>query len=608
MAISKHRLGFLVPINLTLATSMGLLIVVAVGVVFWIQWTTAQRNTRELVGQQVNLIAEKILQDLNSQLAPAVHLLDFIARNIEANDFEPKDIERLGALLVTSMAAAPQVFSVSFIDLNYGSVSARRQRDGSVTVVRIEREPDDILAAEIRDSLKSERPFWGNVVFSDGVTVVNRRHPVRQGGQTIGLLASTVSITRISELIDEFGKSVGGTGYVLYGKDRVLAHRTLKTVHKAQSGLQPLVSLGEIDDPVLRALANIIGAPEDVPQAFVGGFERRTIEVGGEGFVSFFRWIDLYGTTPWGIGAWLSTADVDVAQRRLLVAGYVGLVVLLISLAAAVVVGNSIARPIRNITASATKIGDFDLDDIDDLPPSRIKELAEQATAFNTMLAGLRSFETYVPRSLVTRLIREGGGKTIESQDKELTVMFTDIVGFTSISEGQPAGDVAELVNHHFAILGGCVEAEGGTIDKYIGDALMAFWGAPVDQEDTASRACRAATAMKDAVESDNRCRDQMGKTPTRIRIGIHTGPVLVGNIGAPGRVNYTIIGDTVNTCQRIEALGKQFDTGDHATILISDAVVKKLPAGFDTERVGEFELKGKEEQIKVHRLKAWHQ
>ena len=343
--------------------------------------------------------------------------------------------------------------------------------------------------------------------------------------------------------------------------------------------------------------------PENKGIPFAGRFERRGITIGNDKFVTFVHWIDRYGTVPWGVGAWLKSSDVDVAMRRVLQAGYVGIALLLIALIAAVVLGKSVARPVQKITESAAKIGTLDLSEIGELPRNWIKELDEQATAFNTMLTALRSFETYVPKSLVNRLIKKDGGSTVESEERNLTVMFTDIVGFTSMSEGQSAKDVAHMINAHLAILGKCVEDEGGTIDKYIGDALMAFWGAPDAQADTAERACRAAIAMKSALEADNRARAEAGQH--RIRIGIHQGPVLVGNIGAPGRVNYTIIGDPVNTCQRIEALGKEFDEGGDVTILVSGEVARQVGTLFDTERAGDFAVKGREEKVEVYRLSA---
>src|SRR5437899_6455746 len=125
--------------------------------------------------------------------------------------------------------------------------------------------------------------------------------------------------------------------------------------------------------------------------------------------------------------------------------------------------------------------------------------------------------------------------------------MFTDIVGFTAACEKLTAREVAEYINHHLALVAACVEQEGGTIDKFIGDAVMAFWGAPGRIENPAASACRAAVAIQRALAADNKSRIAAGQKPVRVRMGIHIGPVVVGDIGAPNRINYTIVGDVVN-------------------------------------------------------------
>jgi adenylate cyclase len=249
------------------------------------------------------------------------------------------------------------------------------------------------------------------------------------------------------------------------------------------------------------------------------------------------------------------------------------------------------------------KVGTLDFDRVEEIKPSLIREVNNLATAFNKMLGGLRSFETYVPRKLVARLIEEGQAAGAESEERELTIMFTDIVGFTSMCEGMDAKEVAAFINHHLTLLAACVDDEGGTIDKYIGDALMAFWGAPERIENTAPSACRTALAMKRAISSDNMTRAAAGMKPVRLRIGIHTGPLVVGNIGAPSRVNYTVVGDTVNSAQRLEGLGKEVDPDAEVTILISSVTRAQLPVEFKTAAVGSHLVKGKSERIDVYQL-----
>ncbi len=594
-----------IPISLTLAASIGLLVAIAVGVVFWTQWSTAQKNTNELVSQRANLYADQILKELDAQLQPARHQADFIADRIQRGLLDPADTKLFETALISSLAAAPQIISIAFLNTKLLSVSARRTAWNEVRMFRVDRSATPHIVAAYRQTEAAKTGFWGEIIFVDGLTLVNRRVPVRRNGKFIGVVAALISITEVSNLIDKFTKSLGGKGFVLYGRDRVLAHPILRSAHASQSVKTPLVDLRAIDDAVLNALAVRLDDPNDKGMSFAGRFERRDITIGKDQFATFVHWTNAFGGTPWGIGAWLNSRDVDVAQRRVLQAGYIGLALLLLSLVAAVIVAKSVSRPVQKLTEAANKIGSLELSEIGELPHNWIKELDDQASAFNTMLTGLRSFETYVPKSLVNRLIKRAGGAEVVSEEKNLTVLFTDIVGFTTMSEGQSAKDVAAMINEHLAILGKCVEDEGGTIDKYIGDALMAFWGAPDEQADTAERACRAALAMKSGLAIDNHARAAAGKNRIRIRVGIHQGPVLVGNIGAPGRINYTIIGDTVNTAARIEALGKEFDEGDDVTILISGEIARQMGPAFNAEAAGDFSVKGREEKVEVHRLRA---
>jgi len=210
----------------------------------------------------------------------------------------------------------------------------------------------------------------------------------------------------------------------------------------------------------------------------------------------------------------------------------------------------------------------------------------------------------YEPKTLVKRLMGRGEAHDLASVERKVTVLFTDIAGFTGLSETMPAAEIADFLNNHFTLVAKCVEAEGGTVDKYIGDSVMAFWGAPEPQHDHAERACRAALAVSVALKSDNEARSQEGKPPVHMRIGVHTGDVIVGNIGAPGRINYTIVGDTVNTANRLEQLCKEVCAGSpEASILVSGATAAALGPGFAPASVGEHRLRGRHETVEVYRL-----
>jgi adenylate cyclase len=220
-------------------------------------------------------------------------------------------------------------------------------------------------------------------------------------------------------------------------------------------------------------------------------------------------------------------------------------------------------------------------------------------------VTGLRWFETYVPKSLLPILL-ERDEPTLEPKELEVSVLFTDIIGFSHTGERLEAPHLADFLNRHFALLGECIQAEGGTIDKYIGDSVMAFWGAPLPQSDHAERACRAALAIAAHLAADNERRHAKDRPPVRIRLGLHCGTALAGNIGAPGRINYTLVGDTVNVAQRLEQFGKQVDDSVADAIIIASAdFVARIPAEVAREPLGRQLLPGRVTETEVFRLLA---
>jgi class 3 adenylate cyclase len=255
------------------------------------------------------------------------------------------------------------------------------------------------------------------------------------------------------------------------------------------------------------------------------------------------------------------------------------------------------------LARATTAIHTLELTAARPLVGSFFRELDEAIRAYNTLITSLHWFETYVPRHLVKRLMRQGE-KAAALEEREVTVLFTDIADFTGLAERLSASNTAAFLNDHFGLLAACVNSEEGTIDKFIGDSLMAFWGAPELQPDHAARACRAARSIAAAIVSDNRHRRELGMPPVRIRIGIHTGSTIVGNIGAPGRINYTLVGDVVNIAQRIEEIAKECMTGDDETVvLVSEVVLRSVASPCPAQPIGRHVLRGRRGATTVFRL-----
>jgi class 3 adenylate cyclase len=264
------------------------------------------------------------------------------------------------------------------------------------------------------------------------------------------------------------------------------------------------------------------------------------------------------------------------------------------------------ARSIRTITTAAEAIERLEFDQ----PMhrrSRLREIDDAAHSLDKARGALKWFGAYVPQRLVRRLM-EVGEDGVASRRRFVTVMFTDIVEFTPQAEELPEQETAELLNHHFALLGACIEHEHGVIDKYIGDSVMAVWGGLSRMDDHADHAVRAALAIARVIREDNTIRRAAGLPVIRVRIGLHSGPVVVGNIGAPGRVNFTVVGDTVNVAQRFEQLGKIYmQDGEEIVVLVSGATVAavkdRAALGIELPPPQLRRVKGHAQPVEVYRL-----
>ncbi|MFC1705360.1 adenylate/guanylate cyclase domain-containing protein [Planctomycetota bacterium] len=212
-----------------------------------------------------------------------------------------------------------------------------------------------------------------------------------------------------------------------------------------------------------------------------------------------------------------------------------------------------------------------------------------------------RIFQKYVPAEVVAKILNVSEGTRL-SERLTATVLFSDIRSFTSISEGLQAEEVVMFLNDYLQRMVDCVFDEGGIVDKFVGDAVMAVWGAPFPKPDDPLRAVRAAIRMLDEVDSFNRDQRVKGGVEIRIGIGLHTGPLVSGNIGCDKKMEYTVIGDTVNVASRVEGLCKPLKTNLLITQQCRDAA---FAAGgqFDLEAKPPVPVKGKSEKLQVYRV-----
>jgi adenylate cyclase len=593
-----------------LAMSFGALVLASVGGVLALTVGANYHNTFDLLGKSANLLVDAMDDSLSAHMDRARDAVFGLAELYAEGDFEIDDSGAMNAALSGALVAAPDAAAILIYDRdgNFRGVGRGTPGDdnaGKIHPIAKQAEDSPEIRAALAQRERRQGLMWGDFALSNGRLYANASLPLVRAGVTKGWLVAPIDVLTLSTITKELSQRFETTAFIIDGDDRILAHPRLLEPRAAGWQNEPTVSLAHFDDPVLAHFGERRRIDEfGTSSPGVEFSEVKVDEAAGDRsdrrYILITKKIAGYGVRPWTIGAYFTRRELGDEIMRVWLSGAIGLAALAVALIAAILLGKRMARPIRAIAAQAHLVADFNLDDVKPLPKSRVLEFDDQAAAFNAMLAGLRAFTAYVPRSLVAKLVRTGDSDARRPREALVTVMFTDICGFTSISEQLPAQGGAELLNRQFAMQCEAIDAEGGTVDKFLGDGVMAFFGAPDRLKGHGAAAVRAAVAIREALEADNRAAVDEGRGPIRIRIGIHTGRVIVGDIGASDRVNYTIVGDTVNVSQRLQELGKLVAADAECAIVISGETATRLNGSVTLAACGKHRLRGRGEPVDV--------
>jgi len=269
----------------------------------------------------------------------------------------------------------------------------------------------------------------------------------------------------------------------------------------------------------------------------------------------------------------------------------------------------TLTSPLETLTGLIHLVskGNFDVNASQQVKSLFKDEVKELATAFDSMTEGLKErdkvknlFNKFHGSSVTEDLMKKD--VSIGGQTKEVIVFFSDIRGFTAFSEKRKPEEVVSMLNEYFAVMVKIINANGGIVDKFIGDAIMAVWGVPKSTKKDANNAVKACLEMRRALADLNEKRMSRKEPPIQIGMGLHAGTAISGTIGSDERMEYTIIGNTVNTGSRIESSTKAFGSD----LLVSDTVLEKVGDSFLTEYAGSAEVKGRSEPLKLHKVRGF--
>ena len=276
----------------------------------------------------------------------------------------------------------------------------------------------------------------------------------------------------------------------------------------------------------------------------------------------------------------------------------ISMVILILFILIVLFTSKRLSQPIIKIANQIKSIEELELNrKIDD--DSKVEEIHKAQASLKSLQVALSSFIKYLPVELIKKLIEVGQEAKVDGEERELAIMFTDIENFTTISENMNPKDVALQLSEYFGVINDAIAQSEGTIDKYIGDAVLAFWGAPKEVEKPCHKAIESAYNIQKLTHQLNQKWQDEGKSIFKTRIGIHYGKTLVGNIGSNERLNYTVIGDSVNIASRLEGVNKQYST----YLLFSQKVNECIKEVYTTRYVDTISLKGKTKSTQLYTI-----
>ncbi|MGD8717198.1 MAG: adenylate/guanylate cyclase domain-containing protein [Candidatus Zixiibacteriota bacterium] len=291
-----------------------------------------------------------------------------------------------------------------------------------------------------------------------------------------------------------------------------------------------------------------------------------------------------------------------LVQRQILTAAAVAGVFILAGLIVAVAASVTWTKPIKALAAGLGRVQDGDFDYR--IPVRRGDELGHVAYNFNLMAEGLRdrefvksTFKRYVTKQVVEKILSQKDAISLAGEKREVTVLFSDLEGFTAFSERHEPSEVVALLNEYLAIMIDIIFLYEGALDKFLGDGVMAYWNAPLDQDHAPLKSAIAAIEMQSAIATFNKKRSKENKEPVYAGIGITTGEVVAGNIGSEKKMEYTVIGDKVNLAQRIEG---QTDRGQ---ILIDNTTYQHIKDYCYATPLPPSRVKGKKDPVQTYVL-----
>jgi len=606
------RIGIRTAISALVLTSI---VVSAVGVhLLW--WRTAQRVSQTLADTINDQIVSAVGDELQSITTEAKSSLTAVRTLLVEKVFEEHDAKKREFVFLSQLQSQPTISWVAFAWPDGSFFAGHKLGDSGIEMLEISGdrklridqyeftanndirlktsrvEDTKYAVADLewfRAAMQSGDEHWSTLTThpSGERLAAALAAPIDIDQKRAGVLAIIIELTRVSNFLSQLtvGKSAGA--FILDRDGGVVA--------SPDANADELNAL-KTDHPLFPVAVDAMRHAGSAYDPGSGEAFHAQVTRDGRAYQAVLTPISFPG---WSLVTVVPESEflgpVQATIRHLLI----GLAVLIVfaGLLSAWLAQRLIAAPLIKVVGEIRHVERFDLDKVE-RHPSHLAEIENLSSAIGDMAQGLAAFKKYIPADLVKRLISDGTGARLGGAVRPMSVMFIDLAGFTGMSER--LGDhIIPLLSRYFDAVSARIQEQGGTIDKFIGDAVMAFWGAPAANPDHAVDCCRAALACQRAMEEAGLA-DDRGET-VKIRIGVNSGDMLVGNIGSEVRLNYTVIGDAVNIASRLESINKVYGS----TIIIGPETRKAAGDRIVVRELDRLAVYGRAGGLQIYELLA---
>lgn len=609
--------------RVTVGIAVSMLVALSIGVstfiVHSLWWTTARDNSQmlaaEINGQISNTVRIEVGLTLRSAEAAWAAVRTIFIQNV----VETRQADKREFVFLSQLQSQPNISWITFGWPDGNFFAAHRLGDSGLEMIEIDENIHDrmlrrdryiFIPGDIQFEERSfadtgydprDHPWYDNFIDRDtpdwievrelpgsDKTVFAYSGPIDVRRQRQGVLSVAIDTDRLSRFLGSLRPGEFGAAFILSADGKVIAvpDPDADEITPARMGEGELYEVAKLSGQKLLAEADGV----------VAGTLTKRVVYDDVAYAVALTPLGFYGwrvATVIPESAFLSGIDRTLVNLVYILLG----VVALATIAAIWLVRRVVANPLSRVAEDLSRIERFDVEQVS-RRPSRLVELENLSAATASMAAGLSAFRKYVPTDLVKMLVAAGVKSQPGGETKQISVLFCDVSGFTGLAE-KHGPKVVELMEPFFNAASSTIERHDGTLDKFIGDAVMAFWGAPRQNPNHAEHACRAALELVEVVE--NSALQSQSDEALHVRIGLNSGEALVGNIGSEHRLNYTAIGDVVNVASRLEGVNKTYGTA----ILIGPETRREAGNAIIARELDTLEIAGRSEELVVFELIA---